>query len=69
MRLTGQMLSMGITMLLFAIFIGPEEIAPPHHGFMRSMTVGFAVFAAMCLVGIFASLARGRTRNGNGSNA
>ena len=61
MRLTGQMFSMGIAMLLIAIFMGRVEIAPEHYpALVRSMQVAFIVFAAMCFVGIFASLARGK---------
>jgi hypothetical protein len=31
MRLLGQMLSMGIAMMIFAIFIGPVEIKPAYY--------------------------------------
>jgi EmrB/QacA subfamily drug resistance transporter len=62
-RLVGQMLSMGITMLLFALYIGQVEITPRvYPAFLRSMTTTFAIFAALCVGGIFASLARGRIR-------
>jgi len=61
MRLTGMMFSMGITMLVFALYIGKVEITPQYYGqFMRSVEVVFAVFTVLCLSGIFASLARGR---------
>ena len=62
-RLVGQMLSMGITMLLFALNIGRVEITPEVYPlFLASMKAAFAVFAALCFGGIFASLARGRIR-------
>jgi EmrB/QacA subfamily drug resistance transporter len=62
-RLVGQMLSMGITMLLFALNIGRVEITPEVYPlFLASMRAAFAVFAALCTGGIFASLARGRIR-------
>jgi EmrB/QacA subfamily drug resistance transporter len=62
-RLVGQMLSMGITMLLFALNIGRVEITPEVYPlFLVSMKAAFAVFAALCFGGIFASLARGRIR-------
>jgi EmrB/QacA subfamily drug resistance transporter len=63
MRLTGQMLSMGIVMLIFAIYIGRVEINPiyyPH--LLRSTKIAFGIFAALCFTGIFASLARGKLR-------
>jgi MFS family permease len=62
-RMVGQMLSMGIVMLLFAALLGNEAIrtAPPA-AFLLSMKVAFTVFALLCLAGVFASLARGRLR-------
>ncbi|MEM2924517.1 MAG: MFS transporter [Methanocellales archaeon] len=63
MRLTGQMLSMGIAMLIFAIYIGKVEINPAiYPNLMRSTQVAFGIFSALCFAGIFASLARGKLR-------
>ncbi len=63
MRLTGQMLSMGIVMLIFAVYIGRVQITPEYYPFfVQSTKVAFIVFAALCFGGIFASLARGRVR-------
>jgi EmrB/QacA subfamily drug resistance transporter len=63
MRLVGQMLSMGITTLLFALYIGRVEITPPTYPmFMKSVQTAFLIFFVLCLGGIFASLARGRLR-------
>jgi hypothetical protein len=63
MRLTGQMFSMGITMLLFALFIGKVQITPVHYpNFLKSMQTAFTIFASLCFAGIFASLARGKIR-------
>jgi len=60
MRLLGQMLSMGIAMLVFAVIIGPVEITPAYYpAFMASMHIGFILFAIFCVVGIFFSLVRG----------
>ena len=60
MRLLGQMLSMGIAMLVFAVMIGPVEITPVYYPqFMTSMHIGFIVFAISCIVGIFFSMVRG----------
>ncbi len=59
MRMTGQMMSMGISMLLFALFIGKEIIKPSNYtAFLASMKTGLVIFAALCILGVFASLAR-----------
>jgi EmrB/QacA subfamily drug resistance transporter len=61
MRLVGQMLSMGIAMMLFAIFIGPAEITPEYYPqFITSLHYAFVIFAVLCLIGIGASLMRGK---------
>jgi F0F1-type ATP synthase membrane subunit c/vacuolar-type H+-ATPase subunit K len=63
MRLIGQMLSLGIATLLFALFIGRVEITPAvYPQFLVSMKTGFAIFAGLCVGGIFASLVRGTIR-------
>jgi F0F1-type ATP synthase membrane subunit a len=63
MRLTGQMLSMGIVMILFALHIGRTTISPPYYSmFLQSTTTAFAIFTGLCIAGIFASLARGKVR-------
>jgi MFS family permease len=62
MRVTGQMLSMGVVMIMFAIFqIGNVMIAPAYyHTFLHAVRTAFAFFALFCFAGIFASLARGK---------
>lgn len=61
MRLLGQMLSMGIAMMIFAIVIGPVEITPEYYPqFVLSLQYAFTLFTAFCIVGIFASLVRGK---------
>jgi len=63
MRLTGQMLSMGIATLIFAIYLGRVQIAPANYPlFMKSMHSAFTIFSLLCLAGTFASLARGKVR-------
>ena len=63
MRLTGQMLSMGIAMLIFAIYIGKVQITPQYYSsFLKSLRTAFGVFGTLCFAGIFASLARGKVR-------
>lgn len=63
MRLTGQMLSMGIVMLIFAVTMGKTRITPEYYSkFLQSMQVAFLTFSSLCFFGIFASLARGKVR-------
>jgi hypothetical protein len=63
MRLLGQTLSMGIAMMLFAVIIGPVEITPAYYPqFITSLQIGFALFTALCVIGIFFSLIRGKVR-------
>jgi len=60
MRMVGQMFSMGIAMLLFALFIGNVRITPENlPSFLLSMRFAFILFGILCFGGIFASLARG----------
>jgi MFS family permease len=60
MRLTGQMISIGIAALIFSLFMGTAQISPENHGaFLESIKTAFSIFAVLCFIGIFASLARG----------
>jgi len=69
MRLTGQMMSAGTTMMIFAVFMGRVPITPPvYPQFLQSARFAFAFFSALCVAGIFASLARG-DRLSNGPSA
>jgi MFS family permease len=61
MRTIGQTLSMGISLIITAIIIGPILLTPEYHpGFLNASKIAFAVFALLCFGGIFASLARGK---------
>ncbi len=63
MRLVGQVMSMAMAMMALSVFIGRSRITPEHYsGFVDAMTVAFFVFAVLCFVGMFASLARGKLR-------
>ncbi len=63
MRLTGQMLSMGIAMVLFVLHIGSARITPASYPlFLVSVRTAFIIFSTLCFGGIFASLARGKVR-------
>lgn len=64
MRTIGQSLSMGITMLVFAVYIGGTRITPDVYPlFLKSARVAFIIFTCLCFLGIFASLARGKVRD------
>ncbi len=61
MRLSGQMLSMAIATLLLALFVGPVAITPEKREPLgTAIRVACAVFCGLCVLGTFASLARGR---------
>ena len=61
MRLTGQMLSMGIAMMVLAGKMGEAPLVSGNSLlFLGSAREAFLIFACLCLAGIFASLARGR---------
>jgi EmrB/QacA subfamily drug resistance transporter len=61
MRMVGQMMSMGIAMMLIALFIGKNPINPSNYtGLVSAMRTGFLIFSALSFLGIFASLARNR---------
>jgi EmrB/QacA subfamily drug resistance transporter len=63
MRLTGQMLSTGIATLILTVYVGNVQIAPENYSlFLGSEKAAFIVFSALCFVGVFASLARGKVR-------
>jgi EmrB/QacA subfamily drug resistance transporter len=61
MRLAGQMISMAIATLVLHAFLGESKIIPANHLlFVLSTRIIFAIFALLCTVGVFASLARGK---------
>ena len=66
MRLTGQMFSMGVVMVTLAVFhIAGVMITPAYHASLLQTTrTAFTIFAVFSFVGVFASLARGRSRWG-----
>jgi MFS family permease len=64
MRLLGQMTSMAITMVVFAVFIGREPISPSNYDhFLRSLRVAFLIFSTLCTMGILFSMLRGEVRS------
>ena len=63
MRQVGMVFSMGITMLMFALYMGRVQITPEYYSlFQESMKTSFIIFAVLCFGGIVASLARGKVR-------
>jgi EmrB/QacA subfamily drug resistance transporter len=70
MRLVGQMSSMGVAMLLFSIFIGNVEINSSNSdAFVASIRTAFIIFAFLCFIGIFFSLARNKKNNNDHSGS
>ena len=60
MRLTGQMFSAGVTMMLFSLFLGRSPIVPDLYPvFLAAVRSAFVLYALLCAIGVFASLARG----------
>ena len=63
MRQVGMVLSMGVAMLMFTLYMGRVQITPEYYTpFQQSMKTAFMIFAVLCFGGIFASLARGKVR-------
>ncbi|MBN2382307.1 MFS transporter [bacterium] len=64
MRLLGQVISMGIAMLVFSLLMGSVEITPSTHAvLLKSITICFSIFSVLCILGVFASMARGNLRS------
>ena len=63
MRLLGQMFSMGVATLVFALFIGRAQMTPATFpALIKSVHLAFMIFAGLCALGIFFSLSRGKLR-------
>lgn len=61
MRITGQMFSMGITMLVFAVILGHHPMSQAESQLLiKSIRIIFFILAIICGGGIFASAARGK---------
>jgi EmrB/QacA subfamily drug resistance transporter len=69
MRLLGQMFSMGITMVVFAVILGNHPISQANHNlFLQSNQLIFSILSIICCGGIFASLARGKMHDNNNNH-
>ena len=63
MRLLGQMVSMAIALVVFAVFIGREPISTANYGeFLKSVRLCFFISTMLCTLGILFSLLRGEVR-------
>jgi MFS family permease len=60
MRLLGQMLSMGLALMVFALLIGNVRITPDRYpALLESIHTVLIICTVLCFLGIFVSLARG----------
>lgn len=63
MRVVGQMFSMGIVTLVFALMLGPVQFSPERHDqLLASINASFVVASALCFIGVYFSLKRGNMR-------
>lgn len=63
-RVIGQVSSMGVVAMVFALMLGPVQITPEMYPELeRALRWCFGVSAAFCLPGIYLSLLRGRVRS------
>ena len=64
MRSPGQELSTAIAIFCFSVFIGSVAITPPvYSALLTSTTVAFLIFTCLCIIGVWASFARGTLHN------
>ncbi len=63
MRQIGQVMSMGIATIVLTLTVGKGQITPDLYPlFNISAQIIFIIFTALCIVGVFASLVRGRIK-------
>lgn len=61
MRMMGQSFSMAIVIVIFSFVLGSSELSSVNQtGLLLSLRIAFLLFAILCFLGIFASLARGK---------
>ena len=66
MRLLGQTFSMGLALLVFAIFIGNVQITTLQYpALLSSIHIVFLICTVLCFIGIFAALMRTKNRPDN----
>lgn len=60
MRVLGQLTSMGVVAMVFAVLLGPVAITPVIYADLgHAISICFALGSALCALGVFLSLARG----------
>ena len=63
MRVIGQMFSMGIVTLVFALMLGPVQFSAERHDqLLASINASFVAASALCFTGVYFSLKRGNLR-------
>jgi EmrB/QacA subfamily drug resistance transporter len=63
MRMTGMVLSTGIVLLIFSIYLGKVQITPEYYPiFVKCIKLAFSFFGVFSFVGVFVSLASGNVR-------
>ena len=63
MRVIGQVSSMGIVAMVFAVVLGPVQITPAVYPQLQTaLTLSLGMASVLCLPGIYLSLVRGRMR-------
>ncbi|MGZ4902512.1 MAG: MFS transporter [Halobacteriota archaeon] len=63
MRTVGQVVSLALVELIFALLIGQTAITPETSAlFLQSNQLAFSLYTVLCFFGILASLARGKVR-------
>lgn len=68
MRMVGQMMSMGIAMMLISLYVGNQTINPATYpGLIAGMRTGFLIFSILSVLGIFASMARNKKPESSGT--
>jgi EmrB/QacA subfamily drug resistance transporter len=64
MRLLGQNMSMGVVMMVLAVYLGGRQVTPGSAPeLLRTLRVVFWIFSGLGVLGAIASLARGRVRS------
>ena len=64
MRLTGQSISMGLTMMMISIFVGKIQITTDVYPlFMKCLHYTFGIFVVLCMLGVWTSMGRSKIRS------
>lgn len=63
MVFTGQVLSMGVVILIFDIYLGNVQIVPQYYSlFLKSTNIAFIIYTIICFLAIFALILMGKDR-------